>query len=149
MTLTQLGAWLMLASGGLFAGGVLVVAVERTNLWRRMPVEQYADDFRRSLSRVDPMLPILGAVSGIAAFLFAISSDGRPAALAWISTALVAVIIVGSLAVAEPINSRFRRLPEGQVPDAAERLRITWRRFHTGRTLLALASFACLAAAAA
>lgn len=38
MTLTQAGAWLMTTSGGLFAGGILVFAVERTSLWRRMPV---------------------------------------------------------------------------------------------------------------
>jgi anthrone oxygenase-like protein len=57
--------------------------------------------------------------------------------------------MVGSLIVAEPINSRFRRLPEGKPPDRADQLRVTWRRFHAARTLLALAAFACLTAAAA
>jgi hypothetical protein len=147
MTLTQLGSWLMLGAGGLFAGGILVVAVERTNLWRRMPVEQYAVDFRRSLARVDPMLPILGALTGAGALLFALNASGRAAALTWTAVALLGVIIVSSLAVAEPINMRFRRLPEGEPPEQADRLRIVWRRFHYGRTLLGIAAFGCIVGA--
>ncbi len=139
----------MLAAGGLFAGGILVVAVERTNLWRRMPVEQYAVDFRRSLARVDPMLPILGALTGVGALLFALHSSGRPAALTWVAVALLGVVIVSSLIVAESINARFRRLPEGSPPEGAERLRVTWRRFHYGRTLLGLAAFTCIVGAVA
>lgn len=149
MTLAEIGSWLMLASGGLFAGGILVVAVERTNLWRRMPVEQYAVDFRRSLARVDPMLPIFGGLSCVGALLFALDAGGRPATLTWIAVALLAVIIVSSLIVAEPINARFRRLPEGDAPEGVERLRIIWRRFHYSRTVLGLAAFACLVGAVA
>jgi hypothetical protein len=149
MTLAQIGSWLMLTSGGLFAGGILVVAVERTHLWRRMPVEQYAVDFRRSLARVDPMLPILGALTCVGALLFALNTTGRPAAMSWVAVALLAVIIVTSLIVAEPINARFRRLPEGVAPDGADRLRVVWRRFHHGRTLLGIAAFACVVGAVA
>jgi len=32
-----------------------------------MPIGQYAADFRRSLFRVDPMMPILGVIAGAAA----------------------------------------------------------------------------------
>jgi uncharacterized membrane protein len=149
VTLAYLGSWLMLASGGLFSGGILVVAVERTNLWRRMPVEQYAVDFRRSLARVDPMLPILGALTCVGALLFALNTDGRPAALSWTAVALLGVVIVSSLIVAEPINTRFRRLPEGDAPERAERLRVTWRRFHYGRTVLGIAAFTCIVGAVA
>jgi len=149
VTLTEIGSWLMLAAGGLFAGGILVVAVERTNLWRRMPVEQYTVDFRRSLARVDPMLPILGALTFAGALVFALNTSGRPATLTWIATTLLAVIIVSSLIVAEPINARFRRLPEGSPPEGAERLRVVWRRFHYGRTILGLAAFTCIIGAVA
>src|SRR5215475_3189377 len=51
MTITQISAWIMLVSCGLWAGGILIFAVERTNLWRRMPIDQYVVDFRWSLSR--------------------------------------------------------------------------------------------------
>ena len=69
MTITQISAWIMLISCGLWAGGILIFAVERTNLWRRMPIDQYVVDFRRSLFRVDPMMPILGVISGARQYL--------------------------------------------------------------------------------
>jgi Anthrone oxygenase len=149
MTITQLAAWVMLAFGGLFSGAILIVAVERVNLWRRMPIEQYAVDFRRSLYRLDPLVPILGTLSALGAVVFALNSQGRPAILAWIGIGLIAVIMVASIVLAEPMNSKFRRLPEGQAPDGVEQLRITWRRFHWARTVVALGVLACLAAAIA
>jgi hypothetical protein len=55
---------------------------------------------------------------------------------------LLAVILVSSIILAEPINSQFRRPPEGVVPPVAESLRRRWRRFHLVRTALAVAAFA-------
>lgn len=138
----------MLMLCGLWSGVILTYEVERTNLWSRMPVEQYAVDFRRSLFRVDPMQPILGALSGIAGSCFAWFSIGSARSLAWTGVALVVLVVVGSVVIAEPINSRFRRLPEGQVPDGAERHRQVWQRFHTIRTIVTLAAFASLSGAA-
>jgi Domain of unknown function (DUF1772) len=149
MTTTHLSAWLMIAAGGLFTGGIFTIAVERLNVWRRMPIDQYAVDFRRSVYRMDPLMPIMGTISALAAVVFALNSDGRAAALAWIAVALIAVIMIASITLAEPMNSRFRRLPEGHTPEGAEQLRIRWRRFHWARTAVALASLACLAAAIA
>jgi hypothetical protein len=57
---------------------------------------------------------------------------------------LLAVILVSSILLAEPINSQFRRRQEGVVPPDAERLRRFWRRFHLVRTALAVAAFAAL-----
>jgi dipeptide/tripeptide permease len=144
----HVSTWLMVAFGGLFAGGILFVAVERTNLWRRMPIEQYATDFRRSLYRLDPLIPILGTVSALSALVFALNIDGPAALLTWIGIALIAVIMIASIAIAEPMNMKFRRLPEGQAPEGADELRKKWRRFHLMRTVIALVSFGCLAAAA-
>jgi Anthrone oxygenase len=69
-------------------------------------------------------------------------TGGAGRTLALVSLALLAVILVGSIILAEPINSQFRRLPEGTVPPDAERLRRRWRRFHLVRTALAVAAFA-------
>jgi Domain of unknown function (DUF1772) len=149
MTITHVSGWLMVAFSGLFSGGILVVAVERLDLWRRMPVDQYVIDFRRSLYRLDPLMSITGTLSALGAVVFAMQTDGRAAALAWIGAALIALVIVASIVIAEPINSKFRILSEGQAPEGAERLRISWRRFHWARTVVALASLACLAAATA
>ena len=147
MTTTQLAAWVMLAFGGLYSGAILFYAVDRVHVWRRMPVDQYVVDFRRSLFRADPLVPIMGVLSELGAVVFAINSGGRAAVLASIGIALIAMIIVASISLAEPINSRFRRVPEGQAPDRVEQLRITWCRFHCARTVVALGALACLAAA--
>jgi Domain of unknown function (DUF1772) len=149
MTIPDVGAWLMVTCGGLFGGAILFVAVERTNLWRRMTVEQYVIDFRRSLYRLDPLIPILGTLSAIGAVVFAVNTNGHAATLAWIGVALIALIIIASIVIAEPMNSKFRRLPEGHAPEGAERLRTTWRRFHLARTVVTLAALACLAGAVA
>ncbi len=148
MTITQISAWIMLVSCGLWAGGILIFAVERTNLWWRMPFDQYAVDFRRSLLRVDPMMPILGAIAGAAAAIFALQRSGAARGLAWAGLGFIVLVVVASLTIGEPINSKFRRLPEGQAPPRAEHYRTLWRRFHAVRNLAALAAFACLAAAA-
>jgi hypothetical protein len=149
VTIPQVAAWIMLVFCGLWAGGILIFAVERTNLWGRMPIDQYAVDFRRSLFRVDPMMPILGVIAGIAAAVFAVKCIGAArSTLAWTGVGLIVLIVVASITIAEPINSKFRGVPEGQPPDRAEHYRIVWRRFHTWRTLAALAAFACLTAAA-
>lgn len=137
----------MLMACGLWAGVILTFQVERINLWAQMPIEQFAVDFRRSLFRVDPLQPILAALASIAGGCFAWFSLGTPRLLAWVSVALMVFVVVASIVIAEPINSRFRDLPEGQLPDGAERYRIAWRRFHTARTIFTLAAFACCAEA--
>ena len=70
---------IMLIPGGLWAGVVLFYAVERVNLWGRMPMDQYVVDFRRSLYRADPLQPILAVISTGGAILFALKTDGTGA----------------------------------------------------------------------
>jgi hypothetical protein len=147
MTSTQLAAWVMLAFGGLYSGAILIYAVDRVHVWRRMPVDQYVVDFRRSLYRADPLIPIMGVFCELGALVFALNSAGRAAALAWIGCALIALIFVASIVLAEPMNSKFRRLPEGEAPDRVEQLRVAWCRFHSARTVVALGALACLVAA--
>lgn len=148
MSTLEISAWIMLFFCGLWSGGILIFAVERTNLWRRMPIEQYAVDFRRSLQRVDPMMPILGGIAGIAAIFFALNSEGLPRTLAWIGVGAIVLVVIGSVTLVEPINFKFRRLPEGQVPERAEYYRTFWRNFHAARNLLALLALGFIAAAA-
>ena len=93
-------------------------------------------------------MPIMGNIAALGAVVFALNSDGHAAVLAWTGVRLVAVIMVASIAIAEPMNSKFRRLSEGQAPEGAEQIRLSWRRFHLARTAVALAALACFAAAA-
>lgn len=132
----------MLGAGGLFTGGVVWYAWERVWIWRRLTLPAFAVDFRRSVRKADPALPILLVIcaSGAGAFAWLAGDTGRMLSLAGV--ALLAVILVSSIILAEPINSQFRRLPEGTVPPDAESLRQRWRRFHLIRAALAVAAFA-------
>jgi Domain of unknown function (DUF1772) len=140
----RLATIVMLAAGGLFTGGVVWYAWERIWIWRRLALPAYAVDFRRSLRKADPALPILLVICALAATAFAWETSGAARVLATAGIALLAVILVSSLVLAEPINNQFRRRPEGVVPPDAERLRRSWRRFHLARTALAVAAFASL-----
>jgi Domain of unknown function (DUF1772) len=138
----------MLGAGGLFTGGAVWYAWERVWIWRRLPLADYAVDFRRSIRKADPALPILLVTTACAAAAFAWLTEGAPRGLSLAAIGLLAVILVSSIVLAEPINSQFRNRPEGVVPPDAERLRRVWRRFHLVRTALALAAFTLLLTAA-
>ena len=58
----------------------------------------------------------MGILSVLGAVVFAINSGGRAAVLAWIGIALIALIIVASITLAEPINSRFGGFPRARRP---------------------------------
>lgn len=139
----------MLVTDGLWAGGILFYAVERVNLWARMPLPQYVVDFRRSVYRADPLQPILGILAVVAAIFFAVRAPAPSSAFAWIGVVLIALVIVFSIVFSERINSMFRKRREGDAPPDAEALRVRWRRLHLIRTGPALASLVSFALAAA
>jgi Domain of unknown function (DUF1772) len=143
----RLATIVMLAAGGVFTGGVVWYAWERVWIWRRLALREYAVDFRRSVRKADPAMPILLVMCGAAAGVFASFVEGWARTLALLGVGLLAVILVSSILVAEPINSQFRGRAEGTVPPEAEGLRRVWRRFHLVRTGLGLAALGCLIAA--
>jgi drug/metabolite transporter (DMT)-like permease len=134
----------MLTAGALFTGGLVWYAWERVWIWRRLDLRCFAVDFRRSVRRADPAMPILLVICGAAASVFATLSEAVSRTLAIVAIGLLAAILVSSVLVAEPINSRFRRLPEGVVPPEAEQLRRRWRRFHLVRAGMGVGALACL-----
>jgi hypothetical protein len=135
---------LMLSAGALFTGGLVWYAWERVWIWRRLAIRAFAVDFRRSVRRADPAMPILLVICASAAGVFASLTEGGSRTLALAGIGLLATILIGSIVIAEPINSRFRRLPEGEVPPQAEQLRRRWRHFHLARTCLGVVALACL-----
>ena len=145
MPITHAAIVLMLLGNALWAGGTMTIAVERCAIWPRMTFEDYVVDFRRSLHRMDPLMPILGGVGLVGAVLLAVRGSGHAAAWAWADVALIAVVIIASVTIAEPINSKFRRLPEGAAPEGAEGYLRRWRRFHAARFAVALAALCCAA----
>lgn len=130
----DIGIVLMLFFTGLTAGGMLVVSVDRLSVWKRMSEVDYSTDFRRMLKNLDPMMPIFVFLAGTGALIFSLNSTGSPAALSWCALAGLSVVLVASIVIAEPVNSKFRRLPEGTPPRDAFRYREFWGRFHAVRT---------------
>lgn len=142
--LERIAALVMLVASGIWAGIILCYAVERVNLWQRMPITQYAVDFKRSIPRVDPLQPILAILAIIGATVFALNAGGTASLLGWIGVVLVAGVIVFSIALPERINSQFRKRPEGDAPADAVTLRSRWRLYHYVRTVPTLGAFALL-----
>jgi hypothetical protein len=89
MSALRLSTIAMLSAGGLFTGGVVWYAWERVWIWRRLALQEYAIDFRRSLRKADPALPILLIISGLAAGAFVYLTEGprarspRPGSGCW------------------------------------------------------------------
>src|SRR5215831_1609694 len=144
----RLSVIVMLIAGGIFAGGLVWYAWERVWIWQRLTLLEFAIDFRRSLRKADPAMPILLLICGSAATVFATQTDDAARTLALASLALLGTILVSSIVIAEPINSQFRRRPEGVVPPEADRLRRRWRRFHLVRTALGVTAYSLLIVAA-
>ena len=127
MTITQISAWIMLVCCGLWSGGILIFAVERTDLWRRMPLEQYAVDFRRSLFRVDPMMPILGVTAGAGATFFALNRSGAATALAWAGVGFIALVFLECGLTSRPLDMLSKRQPATAAPVSAFPTTMCWR----------------------
>jgi hypothetical protein len=144
----RLATIVMLSAGGIFAGGLVWYAWERVWIWRRLPLHEYAVDFRRSLRKADPAMPILLVISAAAAAVFAWRTGDAARMFAVAAIAVLATILVSSIVIAEPINSQFRRRPEGVVPPNADRLRQLWRRFHLVRAALGVVAYSLLVVAA-
>jgi uncharacterized membrane protein len=138
-------AVVMVVTCGLWAGVIFTYAVERVNLWKRMPIGQYVVDFRRSIHRADPLQPILGVVAIIAGVVFALNAPEPAATAAWVGVGLIALVIVMSIALPERINALFRRRAEGEAPPDVEELRTRWRTLHYVRTVPAVAGFVAFA----
>lgn len=148
-TLGQYFAAIALLVQGVWLGVAIADAVIRPSIWMRMSTVDFATDFRRHILRADPMQPILAILSTLCGVVLALRAETTTARLIWASVALMTAIIVASVTLAEPVNSKFRRLSEGTPPEGAEQLRAFWCRFHRVRTLVGGVAFTCLVVAIA
>lgn len=115
-TILRLATAIMLIPGAVWAGIIVCYAVERTNLWRRMPLEQYATDFRRSLRRVDPLQPVLLLVTAVGATVFTLNANGPGEALAWAGIGLLAVVRSCSPSRSTPSSGGARKASSPRRP---------------------------------
>lgn len=144
----NLWAILMLVSGGLFTGGVSVFAWERVPLWRSMPLPQFRIDFASAIHKADRVQPALLLVAIVTAVGFGVTATGAARSLALIGASGFIVTLIASGAVLVPLQRRIIASSQ-QQPVAVETMRRRWFGGHLGRSVVAVASFILVAAAAA
>jgi hypothetical protein len=79
--------------------------------------------------------------------VFAVDVGGATESLTWVGVGLVVAAVIWSVILMEPLNSKFRKLPEGTAPEGLDAIRELWRRRHLARTLVAVCAICCFAVA--
>jgi Domain of unknown function (DUF1772) len=139
---------LMLVTGGLFAGGVLLIAWERIPAWRESELSDFRGAFAHTLRRVDRLQPLLLVLALVSTIGFAIAAGGGGRAVAVVAAAGFLVILVGSGAWLVPLQRRLVASGAGEASSELERWRRQWFRGHMIRTVVALVSLALAVVAA-
>lgn len=86
----------MLVSGGLFAGGVLLIAWERVPAWRETDLLEFRSAFAHTLRRVDRLQPMLVVICLISTLGVAISAGGAVRIVAVLAAAGFVIVLAGS-----------------------------------------------------
>jgi|SRR5262245_35340463 len=142
----EVWATAMVVSGGLFAGGLMSIAVERVPAWRGSEVSAFRVAFAHTVRRVDRLQPALLSITLVSAVGFAIASTGTARTLATLATGGLVVILIGSLARLVPIQRTLTSDAE-LPPTAVEGLRTRWVRGHLFRTVGGVALFVLIVVA--
>lgn len=129
----------MLLAGGLFAGGVAVIAWERVPAWLAADVSEFRTAFAYTVRRVDRLQPALLVVCLVSTIGFVMRADGAARSSALFAAAGFLIVLVGSVALLIPVQRRLVA-PGAQQPSEIERLRSQWVRGHVIRTLISLAA---------
>ena len=140
--MSQWWAVAMLLSGGLFVGGVAVIAWERVPAWRATDLVDFRTGFAHTLRRVDRLQPALLLVCLGSTIGFASSAGGAARTLAALAAGGLLVVLVGSVAWLVPIQRRLVASGSAPPPADVEALRAQWLGGHLIRTAVALACFA-------
>ena len=136
----NLWAALMLAAGGIFAGGAATFAWSRVPIWRRMATPDFVGDFGETIrwtDKVQPALLVL-AIAGTAAY--AIGSDGAARLVAFLAAAAFVLTLVGSVAFMVPLQRRIISAPLSETA-AIDHMRYRWFSGNLGRSVLATVAY--------
>jgi Domain of unknown function (DUF1772) len=142
----EVWATAMVVSGGLFAGALISIAVERVPAWRRSDISDFRVDFAQTVRRVDRLQPALLSISLVSTIGFAIAATSAARTLATFAAGGFLLILLGSLAWLVPIQRTLKS--DSELPPAAvEGLRTHWLDGHLFRTVAAVALFALIVVA--
>jgi len=139
----------MLFAGGLFAGGVTSIALERIPAWRSVALSEFLPGFAHTVRRVDRIQPALLVVCIVSTIGFAIGAEGTARTSALLATAGFLIVLGGSVAWLVPIQRQLVAASTEQPSRPLERLRSRWLRGHWIRTVVALIALTLAIVAAA
>lgn len=139
---------LMLTIGGLFAGGVLLIAWERVPAWRESELSDFRSAFAHTLRRVDRLQPLLLVLALVSTIGFAIAVEGAARTAAVLAATGFMVVLVGSGAWLVPLQRRLVASGADRPSAELERWRRQWLRGHVIRTVVALGSLGLAVVAA-
>lgn len=139
---------LMLAAGGLFAGGAATFAWSRVPIWRRMQLPEFLRDFEQTLRWTDKVQPALLVAAIIGTIAYALTTDGSGRGFAIAAVAAFVATLGGSLGYLVPLQRRIVATPVQQAA-SIEEMRLRWFTGNLGRSLLATAAFAMAVVAVA
>jgi hypothetical protein len=107
----NLWAALMLAAGGIFAGGAATFAWSRVPIWRRMPTPDFVGDFGETIRWTDKVQPALLVLAIVGTLAYAMGSDGAARLVAFLAAAGFFLTLVGSIAVMVPLQRQIISAP--------------------------------------
>ena len=131
---------LMLAAGGLFAGGAATFAWSRVPIWRRMQAPEFLRDFEQTLRWTDKVQPALLVGAIVGSIAYAATTDGSGRALAVAAAVGFVATLGGSLGYLVPLQRRIIATPVQQAA-SIEEMRLRWFTGNLGRSVLATAAF--------
>lgn len=131
---------LMLAAGGLFAGGAATFAWSRVPIWRRMQLPEFVRDFEQTLRWTDKVQPALLVAAIIGTIAYALTADGFGRGFAIAAAAGFVATLGGSFGYLVPLQRRIIATPVQQAA-SIEEMRLRWFTGNLGRSLLATAAF--------
>lgn len=139
---------LVLVSSGLVTGILVSGAVAMVPCFSALPADRYVEVHKLLDRRLDPLMPILVALSAVLALALAFLADGGiQIALFATGAALMAGVAVVSLSTAVPLLRHVRSVDPANLPADWYDLRRPWRAWHLVRTVLAVVSLFAIASA--
>jgi hypothetical protein len=142
---------IMLSSGGLFTGSVTMIAWNRVRAWRTMPDSEFRKDFIETIQVADKLQPILLVITLAATIWFTPNTSGISQIVAYATTAVLAMILVASLAILVPLQNHLIAAYSNKSPDtkSLQSLKLQWLTGHIGRSVISVIALFLLIVAAA
>src|SRR5262245_4430115 len=130
----------MVVASGLFAGGLMAIAWERTPVWKSASIPDFRATFSGTLRRVDRLQPALLTISLVSAIGFAVTASGDARVIAIVVVVDSFFILVGSIVWLVPIQRALASTSELPT-DGADRMRVRWLHGHLIRTAAGIGLF--------